>query len=304
LPIFVTPNQNRPPKTGCLKTNPRRPETGSPAEEFAGDRIAAIKLYGERNTGTNYLRHLIRLNLQAAIVPGVEPAWIWNWFRGQNQGWLYEQAANLFFALTFSRNLGWKHTLVPSPETLSRTVPCRRGICFVTVTKNPYSWLLSLYDRPYDCIRRSADFTEFLTTPWQTRHREHAPREFPSPVALWNEKNRAYLALGARWPTLNLKYEELLAAPEASVNQIARLSGAQRRPGAFLNRDRTTKKNSSWRYAEYRDYYLQEKWRKRLTRDSISLINARLDEEVLTSYGYEKLAGPDEAASAAPSGRR
>ena len=35
-----------------------------------------IKIYGERNTNTNYLEQLIRLNLDAEQIPGVVPTYL------------------------------------------------------------------------------------------------------------------------------------------------------------------------------------------------------------------------------------
>ena len=38
-----------------------------------------------------------------------------------------------------------------------------RSIRFVTLTKNPYSWLLSLYRRPYHAGEKAETFAEFLS---------------------------------------------------------------------------------------------------------------------------------------------
>src|SRR2546422_4502858 len=103
-----------------------------------------LKIYGERNTGTNYLHHLIEENLHVDLLRGVVPdvvMFLQRVLPGR------ELVRNVYFRWTFGENLGWKHALV-NPERLSQCARSR-DIGFVTITKNPYAWLLSLYERPY-----------------------------------------------------------------------------------------------------------------------------------------------------------
>jgi hypothetical protein len=249
----------------------------------------AVKIYGERNTGTRYLHQLIRLNLDVRIIPGVEDEWIWSYLGGKNGRWIYEFAADLFFFFNASRTLGWKHVLVPPVEVLDRMCADRQPIVFVTIIKNPYSWLLSMYKRPYHCRTVCRSFEEFLVTPWQTRWREKAPKYFANPVDMWNRKNGAYLELHRQRRSLCLRYEDLLASPEEWIERIAGLLQVPRKREVFLNREKTTKANSGQSYAFYRDFYLQEKWKAELSVRHIDIINESLDRGMASSFGYPVL---------------
>ena len=83
-----------------------------------------IKIYGERHTGTRYLRELIRLNLAVRELTESLPESIWTLasiFRVQ------EIYLDVYFALTFSQNLGWKHTLAKPPKVLKNYSICSRN---------------------------------------------------------------------------------------------------------------------------------------------------------------------------------
>lgn len=249
-----------------------------------------LKIYGERNTGTNYLGQLIALNLDVEQLRGVVPKRIKRMQRflpGE------ETVRDLYFLLTFGRNLGWKHALVRTPDQLQRHRICSNNLSFVTTTKNPYSWLLSLYRNPFQRHWSvKPDFDTYLTSPWPTVGRENAPREFASPVEMWNQKNASYVRLGERLPALNLKYEDLLAGPERVIVETARRFSYRWKVGQFVNVTESASRGSGKEkdFAYYRAYYLEERWREKLSARSIALINERLDDRLLRHFGYQKLA--------------
>src|SRR3990172_11475666 len=114
-----------------------------------------IKIYGERNTGTNYLDGLIQLNLNTELLRGVVPWYIEKLFNGS------EIAKDMYFKITYRENLGWKHSLVPSPEIIAKMHLQTKNLIILTITKNPYSWLLSLYRNPYHSKSKLTSFHEF-----------------------------------------------------------------------------------------------------------------------------------------------
>jgi hypothetical protein len=252
-----------------------------------------IKLYGERNSGTLYFYELLHVNLKARVIGGTEPPFIWKCFKGEEDRWTYHQLANLYFLFSFSNNLGWKHMLVLDPPGYERFSICRKNFLFVTITKNPYSWLLSLYRRPYGSRRRFAQFEDFLAAPWKTLWRERALRQYSNPMMLWNAKNDAYRVLAKQWPVVNLRYEDVLSNPEACVQQVANAGSISRKTKFFINRERSTKTDTGMVYQEYYRYYLQEKWKEKLSERAISLINRSLDPRVMRAYGYDLLPCKD-----------
>lgn len=249
--------------------------------------IETIKIYGERNSGTNYLTDLFTINLNVKILAGVVPHLV-----GRAQEILpgREWLRDIYFRRTFDANLGWKHSLV-SPRQLLAAGVAARGLGFVTITKNPYSWLLSMYRRPYHQQYNSKpSFEEFLQLPWHTVGRENNPSSLPSPMHLWNLKNKAYISLKESLPSYLLRYEDLLAQPRTAVETTASLFGLQRKQQEFVNVISSTKQDGK-NFSYYQSYYLEERWREKLTFRTIQLINDVLDTAVMDYFGYKKIAG-------------
>ena len=92
-----------------------------------------VKIFGERNTGTNYLKQLIADNFEVDILKGTISKGSIFTFR--------EWTKDLFFSFTKSNNLGWKHSKVDT-DLLRNTT---QKTFIITLTKNPYSFLLSLF---------------------------------------------------------------------------------------------------------------------------------------------------------------
>jgi hypothetical protein len=161
---------------------------------------------------------------------------------------------------------------------------------FVTTTKNPYSWLLSLYRRPYHLAGDAPpSFETFLTRPWPTIRREQTRDHFDSPVDLWNIKNASYLALTEGFEVEQIRYEDLLEDPAAILDSLATRLDLERPSSGFVNVEESTKSERNREFAHYRDYYLNERWRTELSQAALELIDERLDERVLAAFGYERL---------------
>lgn len=139
-----------------------------------------IKIYGERNTNTNYLSKLIKLNLSVQEVAGTVPPTV---MKLQNILPGNELVRDIYFYLTFGSNLGWKHTRVKPLEILKKYSMVKRGLGLVTITKNPYSWLMSLYRRPYhQYYHEKPDFETFLQLPWTATGRDNTERVLKNPI--------------------------------------------------------------------------------------------------------------------------
>jgi hypothetical protein len=251
-----------------------------------------LKIYGERNTGTNYLAKLIRENLDVIQLPGVPPRPANLLIRKFPKLPIHEPYQDYYFQRTFAKNLGWKHALVWSVAELKKLKICENNICFITISKNPYSWLLSLYKRPYHYYQSweaKPDFETFLTSPSPTVRRENAPDIFSSPIDLWNQKNASYIQLKSGFPTLNLKYEDLILSPEETIELISQEFSLNAKLPDFKNREKSTKEKDK-DFSFYREYYLEEKWREKISQNAIMLISEGLDDNVMQYFGYEKLA--------------
>jgi len=244
-----------------------------------------IKLYGERNTNTNYMSKLFELNLDADEVRGVAPPAVRFLQRLLLEN---EVIPDLYFALTKNWNLGWKHSCVPPPEKLKKRRLVKQGVAIITITKNPYSWLLSLFRNPHHQYDSNAtSFENFLDRPWKTMRRDNTPRILDSPVELWNLKNRSYARL-SELGALSITTEQIFADPERVIETISQHFAINRRTGEFRDYERSTKDNTKDR-TYYRDYYLNEKWKQEISRDASEKINASLDKSVVANFGYSLL---------------
>ena len=243
-----------------------------------------VKIYGERNTGTTYLEQLLLRNLHVDSLRGGIPRSIRRLFPNS------ERARDWYFRATSWRNLGWKHAFVPSENQLARARPDTSRLLFLTLTKNPYAWLLSLYRQPYHAKRKYSSLEQFLEEPWQTVGRENTRSAFANPVEMWNQKNAAYLALGGYTTALHCRYEELLADPLGFLERLCSKHGIQSRRSSFKNVHEAMKGHDRGKtFDDYRAYYLNERWRAELDDNSIRLINERLDPDVMTRFGYPRI---------------
>jgi hypothetical protein len=243
-----------------------------------------IKIYGERNTGTNYLLKLFRRNLEVDLLRGVVPWYIRIPFPQS------ELARDLYFALTSRRNLGWKHCLAPLPGAAKGMRGYKDSLLFVTLTKNPYSWLLSLYRHPHHYRSELGTFQQFLNAPWKTVRRENTVPAYPNPVIMWNEKNSAYLRLNSGVPTANVRYEDLLAHPEQVLVQLATRHSIDRIRPDFENVIASTKEREGAKdFDYYQEYYLREQWKTELQASTLHTINRYLNFDLMRQFGYEKL---------------
>lgn len=245
-----------------------------------------IKIYGERNTNTRYIEALIQLNLDVVQLKGVVPGYIKTTQKilpGKN--WLRD----LYFSLSYENNLGWKHTRVKSSRELKTHDRFQQGICFVSVTKNPYSWLLSLHRKPYNQQygKNKPDFETFLQTAWKTDSRDNCEKLLESPIALWNIKNRSYLQL-TDLNGLNITTERTVQDPEFVIDILSKHFSIKKRGNKFVNYERSTK-DASKDFSYYQDYYVNERWRDEISENAIAIINKTVDKTLMKKFAYEVL---------------
>jgi len=247
---------------------------------------ALIKVYGERNTNTNYISKLIELNLYVKQVPGVVPPIIEK-IRIILSG--NELVNDVYYFLTYGKNLGWKHTCVKTQNELNKYKLVNDNLAFFTITKNPYSWLLSLHRRPHHYYYSdNPSFETFLKRRWKTVLRDNVGPELKSPIELWNIKNKSYLNLTGK-NTLNITSEAIHEDSEGIIELISRKFNIERKSDSFIKYDRSTNdkgKDSNF----YRQYYLQEKWRDDLTNKAIDIINETVDKKLMSHFGYKILS--------------
>ena len=238
-----------------------------------------VKIYGERNTGTNYLTKLVENNFKVDILKGKI---------SDHSIFMYrEWTKDLYFSLTKNKNYGWKHSMI-SREFLKFY---RDNVVIITISKNPYSFLLSLFKRSYHYIGdKPHTFSEFIRSEWKLVKRDNIcnKNSLANPIELWNIKNKSYISHLSNFDnSILLKYEDLLDNPSKVFNDISILLN-QPLKNDFSNYENSTKgdnKNSD----DYRKYYLNEEWRKEMIVKDIQYINRYLDHDVTSFFNYKIL---------------
>jgi len=249
------------------------------------------KVYGCYNSGTNFLSRLLTENLEVCLLQGTSPNWVFllaNVAYHLTKWPTHSPFKDVYFNWFFPWTLGWKHTVV-QPSRIARARA--NDVVFLTVTKNPYAWLLSMYRRPYKRVETSTcDFADFVERRWPSVGRANRSRVSQTLVDVWNEKNRSYLDLARSRPTEVLRYEDLLANPKRIMARVAQTHGIPSRDAFFTNVDESTKKSTKGdqkTYGDYRRYYLEKKWKKRLDTRSVARVNSKLDPAVVDAFGYD-----------------
>lgn len=244
-------------------------------------RLHNLKVYGERNTGTNYLGQLLKLNIEVKQLRGVVPRWL-HLLQVALPG--HEWLRDLYFEAAFGHTLGWKHGCARTAAELRHVPLVQRSVAFVTLTKNPYAWLLSLHRRPYHSRGEIPGLVKFARSPWRTVRRDGCSGDLANPIELWNRKNATYLGL-RELGGLNLRSEDVLEDPAAALDRLADHFRLPRRSNQFLNCQPSTK-DPTRDFAFYRDYYLNERWRDELPREVVDAVNESLDLRLMQHFGY------------------
>lgn len=222
-----------------------------------------IKVFGERNCGTNFLTALLARNLRgdaivlgapgdrdyrspgmAELVTGVpgKPAQDQVAARGLKPV-AFEAFKDEASRQGFDRNFGWKHAAV-SVACLQRSAVFARGR-FVFLVRNPYYFCAALHRRPYNLLPRprgNLARSDFVRARFRPNARDKLTvADFNAPE-LWNLKVRSYVAAADALgdDALLLRYEDLVPDPEHVVATIADRFGLGRAE-AFALVEKSTK---------------------------------------------------------------
>ncbi|WP_112321466.1 hypothetical protein [Oceanibium sediminis] len=269
---------------------------------------AIVKVFGERNTGTRAMISLLRQvpgvahrigargempAYDGAVQAAVETALKGHWKR------MYLHAMRDDIATRHAGDDPWKHA---RPVLSAGMIDA--GVRTILMMRDPYSWLIGLARRPYHLKGPNAATLEaFAARPWMCEAREGMPAVLASPLVLWAEKAQATLTYrdAARDAGLRaeiVRLEDFIQSPGAVAQATFRALGLC--PPDDLNaKDANTKKGEA-ALATLRQYYREERWKARLSRETVARVNARIDWSVAGALGYRMLRPEDFPARIAP----
>ena len=266
-----------------------------------------LKIFGERNTGTRALSEMV------AHLPGVRRRLGLPPVMSDREA---EVAAVIDAGLTGAWRRHYRNALMDGVEACSaddlwkhavpRLTPgmVGAGVATLCMVRNPYSWVLSLWKRPYHRVGpKTQCFETFLSLPWMTQRREGAPAVLASPIDLWSLKTGAVQSyqvaafvngLGCQV----LRFEDFVQDARGVLEPALRAMGL---PTEGLRDVTGNTKTGGLPVDRLRQRYAREEWRAELTPSAVKLINARLDWDVASAFGYARIEEEDVAANSSAS---
>lgn len=253
------------------------------------ERHGTVKIFGERNTGTNALKQLIECNSRSVCLPGADGEVNLLLARlaviKANPPRLAELINDLIYVGRSPLN-AWKHC-----ATNFSTTDIFHGRLVLFTIRHPASWLLSLFKNPYHRIGPPAgDLATFINTPWRTVRRERLNRESYYPLDLYETKLRSYRDYSAKLAAAGvanrfIRHEDIVLDQEGVFRQVADHLMFPREDVAPI---RSATKQSPRTLDEIKSYYAEEKWRVPF-RGMESHVNQRIDWSELKAFGYSPL---------------
>lgn len=243
-----------------------------------------VKIFGERNSGTNYLETLINHNFIAQQLRGGHGK-IVLFMKALGKG---SAEAAFFHDLEMRRlqrsEFGWKHASPPLADV--EAAEHTPHTLFILLAKHPVFWLKSLHARPYRRIDKTLDFAAFIRTPFPLSEADGlGDIAVQSPVHMLRLKIEGYMRLEDRQTTcVRMQYERLLSDFEAELDRLSPY--LLRRGDGFVNLD-TGVKNQRETLGFYKSKYDLTKVSDGIDAETLTYIRDVLGTACLSYFGYE-----------------
>ena len=252
-------------------------------------KIASVKVFGERNTGTNAFAKLIRRNsttdvlpTQIGELPGITPL-IGRALSRFASGRMREAITDQVFARASVVNK-WKHRATYFTEA---ELDQLAHIPTFIMLRHPASWLVGLRRRPYHALQSTPkDLAEFLQRDWQTVGREGLERNSFTPTGLYNEKLRSYLWYEAQIHKRGgivefVRFEDFVIDQLAVFNQISiHLANPDPKPRIIASSTKKSGQNAD----DYARYYRDQVWAGQIDEKAQNIIKSRIDWESVSRF--------------------
>ncbi|NIY74816.1 hypothetical protein HED22_04110 [Thalassospira sp. HF15] len=247
-----------------------------------------IKVFGERNTGTNALISVIRGNSGSIVYPSVlaeiSPDARKNLAIMMKLGISKKGSEQLIDAAFKGRPIleQWKHA-----ATYFDTSTITADAHFVFTTRHPLSWLIGLFQKPYHILTPKPDnLVAFAKMDWQTVIRDNLNGKTFKPLDLYVEKLRSYQDLMGKLDAQGIgytiiKFEDFVTDQEGVFE---RLRPHLKNPAKNFQELTKSTKEAGKDSAYYRNYYAKEIWRKEFP--DIDKVELPAETELFKFFGY------------------
>lgn len=247
-----------------------------------------IKVFGERNTGTNALISVIRGNSGSIVYPSVlaevSPDARKNLAVMMKLGISKKASEQLIDATFKGRPIleQWKHA-----ATYFDTGTIKDDVHFIFTTRHPLSWLIGLFKKPYHIlVPKPENLLAFAEMNWETVLRDNLNRKSFKPLDLYVEKLKSYRDLMTKLEAQGLgytiiKFEDFVSDQKGVFDRLSpNLTNPARK---FQELTRSTKeigKDSAY----YRNYYTNELWREEFP--EIENVKLPAESKLFEFFGY------------------
>jgi len=247
------------------------------------------KIYGERNSGTNFVEALIHANFLAHCLQSNNKVndyvkAVGRELPKKTRGTFRNAIVDIDCERILQSEFGWKHGIPPLAEISA--APHRKHTLFICIAKHPVAWLQSLFERPYNPIERPPQmFSEFIRYLWPLTKRDNiAATARINVVHLWNRKNLAFQTLpGSTERCIVTAYEHILAQPADFLHGIARY--LHRRDNALIWSLPSTK-GENMTFESYRRKYDLMRICGSVSTEDLEYIRELADPQVMRAFGY------------------
>ena len=256
--------------------------------------VSQIKIFGERNTGTNWLEQIISRNYNVPLVhhKGIirselrrEQNVFLDKYTGDVRKVLRERLIDAIFEGQRAQRLfGWKHSSVHYSH-LSKIITFEKT-GFIFLVKNPYSFLKSLHARPYNSLVHIPEsLDQFVTSPWLTLSRDCTSEPLlKSPLELWNSKVASYLSFMEMCKnSLIVRYEDILEDQELIFHLVKKKFKV--RPLSTQKVIKSTK-DEGMKLEDYKRKYLECDPREGFEVQTLRYLDSLVDRDLIKFFDY------------------
>lgn len=250
-----------------------------------------IKIFGERNTGTNALLQMLKINSDSVFYPGamseISKIQTNKVQLAVRMGLDRLKKESMIDAVFDGRNLTerWKHSATYIATNKLDEIEDSR---FIFTVRNPLSWLIGLYKNPYHIlVKKPASLVEFADIDWRVVRRENLSRDFYKPLELLEEKLKSYLSLiekleKKRMEYKVVKFEDFVVSQKTTFENLKEFLDS---PSVKFSTLTKSTKESSKDYKYYSFYYTNEIWRDDFP--EVDNIKKTVSRDILSFFGYE-----------------
>ncbi|MBD1194985.1 hypothetical protein [Vulcanococcus sp. Clear-D1] len=263
-----------------------------------------VKVFGERNTGTNWLCQLLKANTSMTVLgDGGKPN-----FKPRLKHILASYRISDALALKLIKEklldaereqhyplyYGWKHAAIDSSR-ISSTERFHDTL-FLCIVRNPWRFVSGLHKRPYNLAPPPvSSLSDFVSAPLLLNYRDGIPDLYVSnPVEIWNKKVSSYYNFYEDHP-INvrvIRYEDLVANPEIIKDQLSGLTQFKFDSIKIPKDSTKSHRGDAKTYDDYKKEVIAYDPCESLGRELAHKIFSLVDVRLMCQTGYDSLYNP------------